>query len=377
MTNNKKYKVGITGQNGFVGTHLFNTIGLFPNDFELIPFNKSYFQNESELDCFVSNCDVIVHLAAMNRHEDQNVIYQTNIELVQLLVNSLERTKSTPQIIFSSSTQEEKDNLYGKSKKEGRFLFQEWANKNNSKLVGLVVPNVFGPFGKPFYNSFIATFCHQLNNGENPKIEVDGEVNLIYVDELVQTVIDCIQNELENDCLEIQPTSLHKVSEVLHLLNSYKREYLDNGNVPSINTKFELQLFNTFRSFINLESHYPVNLTQHADNRGSFVEIIRPEIGGQFSFSTTVPGVTRGNHYHTRKIERFAVIRGKALIQLRKIGTNEVLNFELDGEKPSYVDMPIWYTHNIKNIGTDILYTNFWINEAYNPDDADTYFEEV
>ena len=149
MTNNKKYKVGITGQNGFLGTHLLNTIALFPNDFELIPFHKSYFQNENELDCFVSNCDVIVHLAAMNRHEDQNVIYQTNVELVQLLVNSLERTKFTPQIIFSSSTQEVKDNLYGKSKKEGRFLFKDWANKNNAKLVGLVVPNVFGPFGKP------------------------------------------------------------------------------------------------------------------------------------------------------------------------------------------------------------------------------------
>lgn len=377
MTNNKKYKVGITGQSGFVGTHLFNTLNLFPSNFELIPYNKSYFQNESELDDFVSSCDVIVHLASMNRHEDQNVIYETNIKLVQLLVESLERTKSTPQIIFSSSTQEERDNLYGKSKKEGRFLFQDWANKNNAKLVGLIIPNVFGPFGKPFYNSFVATFCHQLNNGEKPKIEVDGDVNLIYVDELVQHIIECIQNEFENDSFEIRPTSSHKVSEVLHLLNKFKKEYIDNGNIPKLDSKFELQLFNTFRSFIDFQTHYPVNLTQHTDNRGSFVEIIRPEIGGQFSFSTTIPGITRGNHFHTRKIERFAVIKGKALIQLRKIGTDGVLNFELDGGKPSYVDIPIWYTHNIKNIGNDILYTNFWINEAYNPDDADTYFQEV
>lgn len=377
MTNNKKYKVGITGQSGFVGTHLYNTLNLFPSNFELILYNKSYFQNESELDDFVSNCDVIIHLASMNRHEDQNVIYETNIKLVQLLVESLERTESTPQIIFSSSTQEERDNLYGKSKKEGRFLFQDWANKNNAKLVGLIIPNVFGPFGKPFYNSFIATFCYQLNNRENPKIEVDGEVNLIYVDELVQNIIELVQNEVENDCFEIKPTSTHKVSEVLNLLNNFKNDYLDSGNVPKLNSNFELQLFNTFRSFINLKNHYPVSLTQHTDNRGSFVEIIRPEIGGQFSFSTTFPSVTRGNHFHTRKIERFAVIKGKALIQLRKIGTDEILNFELDGEKPSYVDMPIWYTHNIKNIGNDILYTNFWINEAYNPDDADTYFQEV
>jgi UDP-2-acetamido-2,6-beta-L-arabino-hexul-4-ose reductase len=118
-------------------------------------------------------------------------------------------------------------------------------------------------------------------------------------------------------------------------------------------------------------------LMQHTDDRGSFVEIIRLEVGGQVSFSTTKPNITRGNHFHTRKIERFAVIKGKALIQLRKIGTDEVLNFELNGDEPAYVDMPIWYTHNIKNIGDDVLYTNFWINEFFNPNDADTYFEEV
>jgi UDP-2-acetamido-2,6-beta-L-arabino-hexul-4-ose reductase len=116
---------------------------------------------------------------------------------------------------------------------------------------------------------------------------------------------------------------------------------------------------------------------QHTDTRGSFVEVIRLGIGGQVSFSTTVPGITRGNHYHTRKIERFAVIKGKALIQLRRIGTDAVLDFYLDGDEPAYVDMPIWYTHNITNIGDEVLYTNFWINEFYDPNDPDTYFENV
>lgn len=128
---------------------------------------------------------------------------------------------------------------------------------------------------------------------------------------------------------------------------------------------------------MDIANYFPVKLTQHTDDRGSFVEIIRLEVGGQVSFSTTKPNITRGNHFHTRKIERFAVIKGKALIQLRKIGTDEVLNFELNGDEPAYVDMPIWYTHNIKNIGDDILYTNFWINEFFDPNDADTYFEEV
>tara|TARA_B110000238_G_C15709464_1_gene261903 strand:+ start:27 stop:413 length:387 start_codon:yes stop_codon:yes gene_type:complete len=128
---------------------------------------------------------------------------------------------------------------------------------------------------------------------------------------------------------------------------------------------------------MDISNHFPVKLNQHTDPRGSFVEIIRLGIGGQVSFSTTKPGITRGNHFHTRKIERFAVIKGKALIQLIKIGSDEVLDFYLNGDEPAYVDMPIWYTHNIKNIGEDVLYTNFWINEPYNLEDADTFFEDV
>src|SRR5699024_7445147 len=149
------------------------------------------------------------------------------------------------------------------------------------------------------------------------------------------------------------------------------------GEIPTIHNTFELNLFNTFRCYMDIANHFPVKFTQHTDPRGSFVEIIRLGVGGQVSFSTTVPGITRGDHYHTRKIERFAVIKGKALIQLRRIVTVEILDFYLDGDVLAYVDMPIWYTYNIKNIRYDVLYTNFWINESYNPEYADTYFEEV
>jgi UDP-2-acetamido-2,6-beta-L-arabino-hexul-4-ose reductase len=161
------------------------------------------------------------------------------------------------------------------------------------------------------------------------------------------------------------------------LLNNYKSLYFKKGILPDLNAPFERDLFNTFVSYINIENHFPVKLKQGNDERGSFVEIIRLNTGGQVSFSTTRSGFTRGNHFHTRKSERFAVIKGKALIQLRRIGTEKVLNFELNDNEPAYVDMPIWYTHNITNIGGDDLYTIFWINEFYNPDDPDTYFEKV
>ena len=370
-------KIGITGQNGFVGTHLFNTIGLQPEVYERIPFERFFFESEVALDVFVSQCDVIIHLAALNRHNEEEVIYETNLNLVQLLVASLERTKSKAHVLISSSSQEERDNLYGKSKKEGRELLANWAEKNGALYTGMIIPNVFGPFGLPYYNSVVATFSHQITNGETPEIEVDGQLKLIYVGELVAEIIKAIQNQTNESKFTVNHTSEAKVSELLALLQDYKTTYIDQGQIPAITSTFELNLFNTFRCYMDIKNYFPVKFTQHTDPRGTFVEVIRLGVGGQVSFSTTVPGITRGNHFHTRKIERFAVIKGKALIELRKIGTDEVLEFYLDGEDPAYVDMPIWYTHNIKNIGEDVLYTNFWINEFYDVNDPDTYFENV
>ncbi|SFW65246.1 UDP-2-acetamido-2,6-beta-L-arabino-hexul-4-ose reductase [Sinomicrobium oceani] len=370
-------KVGITGQNGFVGSHLYHTLGLCSEEFQRIEFRKEYFETPEKLDEFVKQCDVVVHLAAMNRHQSQDFIYETNIRLVKQLVASLERTASKAHVLFSSSSQEERDNLYGKSKREGREFLINWAESSAGIFSGMIVPNVFGPFGQPYYNSFIATFCHQLTHVETPKIDNDGSVKLIYVGELVEEIIRKIRKRKNNFSYQVPHTASVKVSEVLSLLTDYKEKYFEKGEIPQLNSTFELNLFNTFRSYIVPKNYFPVKFTQHTDDRGSFVEIIRLGIGGQVSFSTTVPGITRGNHYHTRKVERFAVIRGKALIQLRKIGTDEVHDFYLDGDEPAYVDMPIWYTHNIKNIGDEVLYTNFWINEPYDPEDADTYFEEV
>ncbi len=370
-------KIGITGQSGFVGKHLYNTLELFPEEFERIDFDKSFFEDTGKLDEFVKRCDVIVHLAAMNRHNDPEVIYQTNRGLVKSLVNALERTGSKAHILFSSSSQEERDNLYGKSKKEGREILIKWAKESGGTFTGMIIPNVFGPFGAPFYNSVVATFCHQISRDITPKIEVDGDLKLIYVGELVSAILKEIRYGKSKPDFIVPHTSESKVSEILIFLKFYKEQYQDKGIIPATPTVFELNLFNTYRCYMDIENYFPVKFTQHTDPRGAFVEVIRLNVGGQVSFSTTVPGVTRGNHFHTRKIERFAVIKGQALIQLRQIGTDKIMNFELDGKEPAYVDMPVWFTHNIKNTGEEELYTIFWINEFFNPEDADTYFEGV
>ena len=377
-------RVGITGQAGFVGTHLYNTLGLYPGKFERISFADSFFTDSKKLAEFVSQCDVIVHLAAVNRHNDPAVIYETNIELVKKLIAACETASVKPHIMFSSSTQEEKDNLYGRSKKEGRELFEQWANKSNSNFTGFVIPNVFGSFGNPYYNSVVATFCHQLTHNETPGIDVDGELKLIYVGELVAEIIRVIESKHKADTslnviekLLLPHSYTIRVSELLQKLTDIKENYFDSGILPNLDNSFELNLFNTFLTYIDHQTFFPFPLKLNTDNRGSFVETVKLNSGGQVSFSTTNSGVTRGNHFHIRKAERFAVIKGNARIELRRIGTENKLSFELDGEKPSFVDMPVWYTHNITNIGKEELYTIFWINEFFDQTDPDTYFELV
>ncbi len=377
-------KIGITGQKGFIGTHLYNTLGLHPEHFERIPFEDSFFDNQEKLEEYICQCDAIVHLAAMNRHGDPQLIYDTNIKLVKQVIKACEDTGSKPHILFSSSTQEERDNPYGKSKKEGRKLLEGWAHKNDARFTGLIIPNVFGPFGNPYYNSVVATFCHQLTHNETPKIEVDGNLKLIYVGELVQEIIEHIEAMYKEtndfaiiDEVPLQHTAEITVSELLQKLTFYKEEYFKKGVIPNLDNSFDRNLFNTFVCYVDCVAFFPFHLRFHTDDRGSFVETVKAHSGGQMSFSTTKPGITRGNHFHTRKAERFAVIKGKARIELRRIGTDEKMTFELDGKQPSFVDMPIWHTHNITNNGDEDLYTIFWINEHYDADDPDTYFEKV
>lgn len=374
-------KVGITGQVGFIGMHLFNTLGLHKELFERVPFEDDYFSCGEALSHFVKQCDVIVHLAAMNRHNDAAVLYETNIRLVKQLVSACEESGSKPHILFSSSTQEELDNLYGKSKRKGREILEDWAAKNSTAFTGLIIPNVYGPFGHPYYNSVVATFCHQLTHNETPQIETDSEVKLIYVGELVKVIIDNIlkkhgkRKSCEN--VRVPPTASVKVSYLLKKLSGFKEDYYEKGIIPDLSVAFDRNLFNTLLCYIDHASFFPFHYEQHTDERGSFAEIIKLNSGGQVSFSTTMPGVTRGNHFHTRKSERFAVIRGSARIEIRRIGTENVHGFDFVSGKPGFIDMPVWFTHNITNTGDEELVTVFWTNEHFDPDDPDTFYEEV
>ncbi|MDD5727025.1 MAG: NAD-dependent epimerase/dehydratase family protein [Victivallales bacterium] len=373
-----KIRIGITGQDGFVGTHLYNFLGR-EADIERVPFADAFFENDRDLRVFVKQCDVIIHLAAMNRHSDMRLIYDTNLRLVRQLIAAMKAENVTPHVIMSSSTQEERDNLYGKSKREGRNLFDAWAQETGGRFTGAVIPNVFGPFGRPDYNSVVATFCHRLTHGAVPEIKTDGTLKLIYINSLCREFGKLVRREITANPYYVPYDAEKKVSELLERLTYFKTSYFDRQIIPELKNQFETDLFNTFVCYIDLRRFYPGKYSPHTDARGSFVEVLKLDnSGGQVSFSTTRPGVTRGNHYHTRKFERFAVIRGKARLQLRRIGTETILNFDIDADKcPGFVDMPVWFTHNISNIGKNDVYTVFWINEFYDPADPDTFIEEV
>lgn len=369
-----KLKVGITGQNGFIGAHLYNYLSLKDN-IELIPFEKGFFEDVNLLNSFVLKCDTIVHLAGVNRDNSQEYIFNKNVELADKLIESCVTAQVKPHIIFSSSTQEENNNPYGNAKRRCRENIEAWANQNNAKISSLIIPNVFGPFGKPNYNSVVATFCHKITRGEKPVIIQDNTIDLVYVNELIDDIYQEIVSPQEG-IIEIKARHQVKVSVLLEMLYQFYDQYIQQGEFPCLTDAFSLALFNTFRCYIPYE-HYPVKFKKNTDERGTFIEITRANSGGQTSYSTTKAGITRGNHFHTRKAERFAVIQGKAKISLRKIDSTEVIDYILEGDEPAFVDMPIWYTHSITNIGTEELLTLFWINEPYNPQDPDTYFINV
>ncbi len=369
-------KIGITGHNGFLGNHIKNTIKYNFQDFQIVDFKRSFFQNDSAMSNFVNRCDVIIHLAGLNRHKSSEEIAKINIQLAKTLSTSLIANNFKGSLIYSSSLQENKDTPYGKSKKQAGEILARTASYGDFSFIDLIIPNIFGPFGKPNYNSFISTFSHQLIQEKATEIIIDDEVPLIYVESVVNHILNQIDKEGIHK-IEIPHENEKTVSEVLAQLKDFKHEYIEKGCIPKLEENFDLQLFNTFRSAIDHLKFFPKSHKLHKDERGHFSELVRSHSQGQLSYSVTKPGLCRGNHFHTRKIERFSVIQGKAIIRMRKIGNNKSFELKIDGTNPSYVDIPVWTTHNITNIGKEDLVTIFWINEHYDSENADVYFEKV
>jgi len=364
-------KIGITGIDGLIGWHLRSFLH-GQKDITLHGADKPEFASKELLARFAASCDVIVHLAGMNRGDDAEVA-GTNVALTEMLLSACDSAGTRPHIIFSSSTHIYRDTPYGNSKKACAALIQAWASERKAKFTNLILPNIFGESGKPFYNSAVSTFCFQLANGQEPKIIKDNEIEILHAQRVAREIFSVVKGSKEGDVAVggARLTVSQLLAKLYNLTDLYNRQI-----IPDIRTPDDLDLFNTYRSYL-FPQKYPVGLEVRKDARGTLFEAVKGLNGGQTFISTTEPGVTRGNHYHTLKVERFLVIKGKALIRIRKLFSGETTEFAVDGAAPAYIDIPALYTHNITNIGEGELLTLFWANEMLDPDNPDTYQETV
>ncbi|PTA67125.1 polysaccharide biosynthesis C-terminal domain-containing protein [Deinococcus arcticus] len=364
-------RIGITGARGLLGTHLQAYLRGQPET-QVVSGGREVFASAQATQAFVRQCDAIVHLAGMNRGEDQEVA-ATNIRLCEQLVEALEAAGERPHVLFSSSTHIERDTAYGASKRQAAAVLRAWAGRSGTRFANVILPGVFGEGGKPFYNSVVSTFCFQVARGETPSANAQAPIEQLHAQAVARQMHALLLQGATGD-VRVQGEEL-TVGQLLSKLQGFHTLYSQHI-VPDVRRDFDRDLFNTYRSYL-YPGHYPVALPLHTDPRGSLFEAIKSPNGGQTFLSTTHPGVTRGNHYHTRKIERFLVTGGEAEIKLRHVTGQEVQTFRVQGETPAYVDIPTLHTHNITNVGQGLLTTLFWTHELYDPEHPDTFPEPV
>lgn len=366
-------RIGITGAGGLIGWHIRAYLRAHRPSVEVALASRDTFLSAEKLQQFTQGCDAIIHCAGVNRGTDQEVS-EGNIALAQMLVDATATTKQFPHIVFTNSTHSKTDSVYGSSKRQAAAILETAATARGGIFTNLILPHVFGEFGRPFYNSVVSTFCHQLATGETPTILTDGELNLVHAQQVAARAVEAIDSK-ENGIVEMQGRKL-RVSELLAILRSMQTQYVDQLTIPALAAPFDLALFNTFRSY-RYPAHSAVPLTLRSDARGHLFEAVRTIHGGQAFMSTTHPGITRGNHFHTTKIERFLVCAGEAEIAIRKLFSDKVEHFKVSGDSPCFIDMPSFHTHNITNIGAGELVTLFWAHELFDPAHPDTFAEPV
>jgi UDP-2-acetamido-2,6-beta-L-arabino-hexul-4-ose reductase len=355
-------RVVLTGAAGFLGWH--TRLRLHAQaEHTVVPVTRGSWH---ELPGLVRTADAVIHVAGVNRGTDDEV-EQGNVRLADDLAAAVRAADRPIRLVYANSIQDGNGTPYGSGKARAGAVLTA-LRPDGHTVVDVRLPNIFGEHGRPKYNSFVATFVHAVAAGESPEV-TDRPVELLHVQAAAQALIDGLSCEAER--LDPRGTEAG-VQEVLDLLREFDASYA-TGEFPNLSTPFRVALFNTYRAAL-FPQRYPLPLTPHSDSRGTFVETVRSRGGeGQSSISTTVPGVTRGEHYHLTKIERFAVVQGSATIALRRMFHEDVVEFAVSGDAPCAVDMPVGWAHNITNTGDDVLLTQFWSHELFRPEAPDTY----
>ncbi|MEH7883032.1 capsular polysaccharide biosynthesis protein CapF [Bacillus sp. JJ1609] len=368
-------KILVTGAKGFLGKNLIAEL-------KNLQFKEIYeYSRETDLlllDEYCKSADFVFHLAGVNRPNDASEFMDGNYGFTLKLLETLKKYKNTCPIMISSSIQAAIKNAYGMSKKAGEDLIFNYSKETGAKVLVYRLPNMFGKWSKPNYNSAIATFCHNIArelpiNVNDPNVVM----NLVYIDDVVRELINALDGREKNvgDLCEVKPVHTIKLGDIVGLIKSFKVSR-DERSVPDMSDAFTKKLYSTYLSFLP-EDKFSYELKMNIDHRGSFTEFIKTPERGQVSVNISKPGITKGNHWHHTKNEKFLVVSGSGVIRFRKIDSEEVIEYFVSGEKLEVVDIPTGYTHNIENLGETDMVTIMWANEFFDSEKPDTYFLEV
>jgi UDP-2-acetamido-2,6-beta-L-arabino-hexul-4-ose reductase len=349
-------KIGVTGAGGFLGWHV--RCRAFAAGVESVRVDLA--------EPLPSGLDAVVHCAGANRGTDSEVV-EGNLTAARRLVEAVQRADRPVRIVYANSVHSRGDGVYGAAKRKAAELL---AGAAPGAFSDVVLPNLFGEHGRPYYNSFVATFCREVADGRQPGEVHDRGIALLPAQDAASALVGEAGAASDRNVEPAgEPVSVRAVLETLQeFASTYRR-----GELPDLTGRFRTSLFHTYRSFLFPE-RYPIALPRRSDARGSLVECVRTGVtGGQAFVSTTVPGAVRGEHVHLRKFERFLVVDGRAEIALRRLFTDQVVRFRVDGAHPAIVDMPTMWAHNLTNVGDRPVTTFFWTNELYDPGDTDTF----
>lgn len=370
-------KVLVTGAEGFIGKNLIAELKR-REDVEVLPFDV---ETPAELlEKYCEECDFVYNLAGVNRPENVEEFMEGNFGFATTLVAALKKAANTCPVMNSSSIQAALENPYGKSKKAGEDMLFAYGKEVGAEVYIYRFPNVFGKWCRPNYNSAVATFCHNIAN--DLPIQVNDRstlMHLVYIDDVVEELLQALDHHphVNADGYCYVPT-VHDATlgEIVNLLYSFK-ESRRNLMVPDMTEdSFEKKLYSTYLSYLPKDGFsYPLKM--NVDERGSFTEILKSADRGQVSINISKPGITKGNHWHHTKNEKFVVVSGNGLIRFRKVGGDEIIEYHVSGEKLEVVDIPTGYTHSIINEGDTDMVTLMWCNECFNPGKPDTIYEAV
>ena len=371
----RQVRILVTGSGGFIGKNLIQQLS-FMEDMTVYPYDID--TDPALLSEYAKDCDIVYHLAGINRPEREEEFMEGNFGFTNTLLDALEAAGSTAKIVVSSSIQAELDNPYGISKKAGEEAVREHGKKCGADVVIYRFPNVFGKWCRPNYNSAVATFCNNIARDLPIKVN-DPEVllHLVYIDDVVAELIGCMEDkEHVKDGYGYVPCVYDvKLGRIPELLYSFKESRKDLS-LPDLSDAFSKKLYSTYLSYLPEDDlSYP--LVMHEDERGSFTEFLKTDDRGQVSVNISHPGIVKGNHWHNTKNEKYLVVKGEGLIKLRKVGTDKVIEYRVSSDKLEVVDIPCGYTHSIANVGDTDMATVMWVNEIFDPDTPDTYYEEV